>query len=113
MTRGQPSARYNCNMLDAPQHDWSFYESKTQASDAECARNLTFAERFALYASLFNMIWNSRQNLSGNWEQSERERWEEKLEVRRRMVDAFRKLDELRRERSAANDSTVKRFATR
>jgi hypothetical protein len=92
-------------MLDAPQHDWSFYEAKTRTSDAECLRGLTTAERFALYASLYNTIWNARQNLPGDWERLERQRWEEKLEIRRRMVDAFRKLDGFRRERSAANES--------
>jgi hypothetical protein len=91
-------------MLDAPQHDWHFYEVQTRASEAEWIRGLTTAERFALYASLFNTIWNARQNLPGDWERLEAQRWQEKLELRRRMIDAFRELDELHRERSAANN---------
>ena len=92
-------------MLDAPQHDWSFYEAKTRGSDAEWLRGLTTSERFELYASLFNTIWNARQNLPGDWERLENQRWQEKLELRRQMVDAFKKLDQFRRERSVANDS--------
>jgi hypothetical protein len=93
-------------MLDAPQHDWSFYEAKTRGSEAAWNRKLTTSERFDLYASLFNTIWNARRNLPGDWERVEKRRWEEKLAMRRRMVDAFHKLDELRRERSASNDAS-------
>ena len=50
-------------MLDAPQHDWSYYEAKTRDSDAAWNRELSTKERFDLYASLFNTIWNARQSL--------------------------------------------------
>jgi hypothetical protein len=90
-------------MLDAPQHDWSFYEAQTRESQATWFREQTLQERFDLYASLFNTLWSARQNLPGDWERLERQRWQEKLELRRRMVSAFQKLDDLRRERSTAN----------
>jgi hypothetical protein len=91
-------------MLDAPQHDWSYYEAKTRDSDAAWNRGLSTQERFDLYASLFNTIWNARQSLPGDWDRLDNQRWQEKLTMRRRMVDAFHKLDEFRRERSASND---------
>src|SRR3954447_9129454 len=98
-------ACYNGIMLDAPQHDWSIYEAKTRDSDAAWIRGLSMKERFDLYASMFNTFWNARQSLPGDWERLDKQRWQEKLTMRRRMVDAFHKLDELRRERSASNDA--------
>jgi hypothetical protein len=91
-------------MLDAPRHDWSFYEAKSRASEAAWNRELSTSERFDLYASLFNTIWNARQNLPRDSERLDDQRWQEKLAMRRRMIDAFHKLDEIRRERSASND---------
>jgi hypothetical protein len=89
----------------APQHDWSYYESQVRASDRDLARGLTTSERFAVYASFFDAIWTSRQQLPLDWEQLEGRRWQRKAALRRQMVEAFRKLDELRRERSSAKDS--------
>jgi hypothetical protein len=91
-------------MLDAPQHDWSFYDAKTRASHAEWNRRMSITERFDLYVSLFNTIWNARQNLARDSKRLDDQRWQEKLAMRDRMVDAFHKLDEIRRERSASND---------
>ena len=59
---------------------------------------MTPAERFAVYADMYNMLWAARRNTPGDWERLDRWRWEEKLAVRRRMVDAFAKLDRLRSE---------------
>jgi hypothetical protein len=92
-------------MLDAPQHDWSFYEAKTRDSDAAWIRGLSTKERFDLYASLFNTLWNARQNLPGDWERLDNQRWQEKLELRRKMVEALRKLDEYRERRVMINQS--------
>jgi hypothetical protein len=91
-------------MLDAPQHDWTFYDAKTRDCDAAWNRGLSTSERFDLYASLFNTIWNAQQDLPRDSERLDSHRWQEKLAMRRRMVDAFHKLDEIRRERSASND---------
>jgi hypothetical protein len=81
----------------APQQDWSYIESRSQESDAERLRAMTTAERFALLADMYNTNWTARQGLSGDWDQLEQWRWEEKLAERRRLVEAFQKLDQLRR----------------
>jgi hypothetical protein len=92
-------------MLTAPSHDWSFFEAQVRLADAEWLRQLTERDRAELTSSLFNTIWNARQNVSGDWDRLDARRWQEKLELRRRTVDAFQKLDQFRRERSAANDT--------
>lgn len=92
-------------MLTAPSHDWSYYESRARAADAELLPGPTAHERFELYASLFNAIVNARQSISGDWDRLEARRWQEKLELRNRAVDAFQKLDRLHRERSAASNA--------
>jgi hypothetical protein len=96
---------YNPYMLTAPSHDWSYFESRTRVADAVWLRGLTPHERFEIYASLFNAVWNARQNLTGDWDRVEARRWQEKLELRNRAVDAFQKLDRLQLERSTANNA--------
>lgn len=76
----------------APQHDWQAYETVTAKSDAAWLRSLSAEDKFAIYADMFNLIWAARQGQG--WEQLEKWAWEEKLALRKRMVDAYRKLDE-------------------
>ena len=76
----------------APQQNWSLYEASTQASDIAWLRALTSQERFSLYENLFDTIWAAKQNL-GNWEQLDAWNWRQKVVLRLRMVDAYRKLD--------------------
>jgi hypothetical protein len=92
-------------MLDAPQHDWAYFELRKR--EQGCAQRAleTAQDRFATYASFFDSIWMARQKLSGNWQRAEERRWNSKLAMRNRMVDAFAKLDEFRRERSVTNDA--------
>lgn len=85
-------------MSFAPQHDWSYVESRSRESEAARLRSTTLAERFAVYADMYNMLWTARQSAPGDWDRLERWRWEEKLALRGRMVEAFTKLDQLRRE---------------
>lgn len=66
---------------------------------------MTPEEKFAIYADMFNIYWAARQNVSGDWERLDEHRWQEKLAIRQRMVEAFTKLDEWRRERAAPEDS--------
>ncbi|HEY4232569.1 MAG TPA: hypothetical protein VGM76_04030 [Lacipirellulaceae bacterium] len=91
-------------MLDAPQQNWAEFTSATRDENDASIRRLTAADRFSIYADLFNVIWVARGEL-GNWERLDRWRWEQKLDERRRLVAAFNKLDQLRRERTAANDA--------
>lgn len=80
-------------------------ELRSQDSEFSRLRSMTPQERFAVSADMFNMLWLARQNLPGAWKRLDEQRWEEKLDQRLRMVDAFGKLDELRRERSAAENT--------
>jgi hypothetical protein len=86
-------------MAGAPKQNWSLYRQLTRQSDAEWIRSLTPSQRFDLYADLFDIIWQSRQG-SGDWKRLEEWHWKEKVAMRLRMVEAFRKLDEFR-ERTA------------
>ena len=91
-------------MVDVPQQDWSLYESLAHESDVAWVRGLTLQSRFAIYEDLFSVIWNGRRD-RGNWERLDRWNWDQKLAGRQRLVEAFAKLDQLYRERAAANDS--------
>jgi hypothetical protein len=87
-------------MLDAPRQDWAAYEKLAGPSDAAWLRGLTVAERFALYADLFNMVWDARRG-PGDWQRLEQWHWQQKLATRLRMVEAFNQLDQRTRERAA------------
>jgi hypothetical protein len=92
-------------MAIAPQHDWQLYEAATRESDAQWARQLTPEERFAIYRDFFN-VTHAAKRRRRNSESIDRWSWDEKLALRRRMVEAFSKLDEMQRERSAAKDAS-------
>ena len=85
-------------MSFAPQQDWCYVESRSRASEAARLRAMTPNERFAVYADLFNALWAARQKIPRDWKRLDQWRWEEKLALRRRMVEAFTKLDQMRRE---------------
>jgi hypothetical protein len=91
-------------MVTAPQQNWSMYESLSRKENAEWIRSLSPTERFVIYSGLFNAVWAARRDPE-EVERLERWRWEQKLAQRMRAVEAFEKLDELRRERSAANNA--------
>lgn len=91
-------------MVDAPRQDWAFYEERARPANEAWLYSLTPHDRFALYADMFNMIWEARRNVDGDWERLDEWRWQQKLELRLRMVEAFQKRDELIRERTAASD---------
>ncbi|MEX0642116.1 MAG: hypothetical protein WD468_05415 [Pirellulales bacterium] len=90
-------------MLDAPRQDWAAYRRLTRDSDTAWLRGLTLRDRFDLYADLFNIFWEARRRNPGDWERLDQWHWNQKLATRLRMVDAFKKLDELRRERAATD----------
>lgn len=89
--------------MDAPKQDWNAYAAMTAASDAAWIRGLTVSDKFALYQEMFRLMWSAPRDPAER-ERLERWRWEQKLETRLRMVEAFRKLDQLQHARSAAED---------
>lgn len=92
-------------MLSAPVNNWSFFKSQKRKSDIAWLRGLTERERFDIYSSLFDAIWITRRDLPGDWDEIEKRRWQRKLILRDRMVEAFKKLDVLRRESPSSHDA--------
>jgi hypothetical protein len=88
----------------APQHDWNLYADRTRESEAHWARQLTPQQRFDVYRDFFNVVHAAKQ-ISGDSQPGDQWSWRQKLALRRRMVDAFTKLDGVRLERSATNDA--------
>jgi hypothetical protein len=91
-------------VMDAPRQDWEAYRRLAAASDAAWVRGLSPSERFDLYADLFDIIWKAPRD-PAQWERLERARWDAKLAIRLRLVDAFMRMDEIARERAAADYS--------
>jgi hypothetical protein len=83
-------------MSIAPKQVWAYVEAQSRASEAIRLRSMTPPERFAVYADMYNTLWTARKNIFGDWEQLDQWRWQEKLALRIRMVDAFAKLDQWR-----------------
>ena len=79
------------------------YQKRVREHDSAWARQLTPAERFALYEDLYGVLSEARANL-GDWSQLEDWSWQEKVALRRRLVSAFAKLDQVYSERSPSND---------
>jgi hypothetical protein len=92
-------------MLDAPRQDWQLYEAMSRAGDAAWLRGLAAGDRFALYADLFNLIASKRSGVLVS-DRLDQMRWREKMETRQRVVDAFARLDQWRRERTASSHAS-------
>jgi hypothetical protein len=75
-------------MIDAPQQDWSLYKAMSRQSDAAWIRSLSPADRFELYADLFDLIWEARRTLPFGDRVDDRH-WRQKVEVRQRLTNAF------------------------
>jgi hypothetical protein len=82
------------------QQDWATYEALAAESDKAWLRALMPQDKFAIYNDLFTILWNARRE--GDWERLEAWAWEQKLAMRLKFVEAFRKRDELLRKREAA-----------
>ena len=93
---------YNNSMAFAPSQDWSTFLALTREGDAASARASTVAERMAIYEDLFEVIQSARQR-PGNWDELDRWRWNEKFATRQKLMAAFAKLDQFRRERTPAD----------
>jgi hypothetical protein len=91
-------------MLDAPQQDWSLYRELTRNESVGWIRDLTPQRRFEIYDDFYKQISKVRRDPS-EWVRLENWRWEKKLAQRFHMIEAFKNLDHLRRERAAANDA--------
>ena len=89
-------------MAFAPSQDWSTFLALTRGSDAEFARASTVDERMAIYENLFEIVQSARQR-PGNWDELDNWRWNDKLATRQKLVAAFAKLDQFRRERTPAD----------
>jgi hypothetical protein len=92
-------------MVDAPCHDWSRYDSLIERERVQWIRSLSPQQRYALYEDFFNLV-HSAPRKALERERLEQWRWAEKLAMRLRLVDAFRKLDQYRRERAATNNAS-------
>lgn len=90
-------------MLTAPQQNWSMYEALARKENREWIRGMSPEERFAIYEGLFNLIWTARRDPQ-EAERLDRWQWKQKLGQRLRAAEAFAKLDQIRRERAAANN---------
>jgi hypothetical protein len=90
-------------MTTPPQQDWPLFESLVRKENADWIRGLSPEERFAIYEGLFNLIWTAQRDPQ-EAERLDRWRWEQKVAQRLRAVEAFAKLDQVRRERAAANN---------
>jgi hypothetical protein len=85
-------------MVDPPQYDWAAYESIIRPYGVEELRRMTPAQKFAVCEALYR-VFVAPYVGTPEWKQYEQRRWQEKLRIRMKMVDAFRKLDQHCRER--------------
>ncbi len=85
-------------MSYAPKQNWSLYEKLCQAEHTRWFRSMTVQESWMLYCSMFDLGQQMAHNSPPD-PAAEQRRWEEKLKLRQRMVKAFSRLDEWRRDK--------------
>jgi hypothetical protein len=89
-------------MSIVPRQDWKTLRALAKDADAAWMRGLSVGERFDLYADLFGIVWEAQRSRE-NTERLEKWSWDRKLACRRRLAEAYWKLDELRRKRAASH----------
>ena len=89
-------------MLTAPQQNWTLYEAKCRDAHAAWLRGLSSKAAWELHQSLFSAAVS--QGAFPLPPELAQRRWLEKLDVRRRQVAAFARMDQLRHDRCPAND---------
>jgi hypothetical protein len=82
-------------MLEAPKQDWKLYAAKWHEDHVEWLRRLTPAAALSLLESMRRFA-NAHSAVSSTRERMEAARWEEKLAIRRKLLAAFKALDERR-----------------
>ena len=85
-------------MLDAPKQNWKRYVELCEAEHTRWLRSLTVQQSWELYRSLFDFAAQVSASQFPDAVAVQR-RWEEKLANRQRLVAAFAKLDEWRRDK--------------
>ena len=88
-------------MLDPPCQDWNLYRQLTDPHEIAWQRSLTPAQKYYIYKDLHRIVMASKG--PGDWAKLDELVWREKVARRLVEVSAYRKLDELRHERSATN----------
>lgn len=75
----------------APQQNWELYRTLTEQSHREYLRSLTTDERFRLYEDMYQIVCTNRD--PEEWRRLEQRGWEQKLALRKRMIEAFTAMD--------------------
>ena len=77
-------------MAFAPRHDWDFYEARTALPEASAWSDRSLADRYAWYVDALNLILTVQRD-NPAWRQLEDDRWQAKLAMRTRLIEALRK----------------------
>lgn len=89
-------------MSFAPHRDWDFYRSIASRHDVSIER--TPEDRFHIYVNFFDTIADAQRILRQS-SAVDRERRDEKLTIRRKIVSVLQALDKWNRENDAADGS--------
>jgi hypothetical protein len=74
-------------MAILPKRDWEDFRRRCHAADSDWLRGLSIDASIALCCSLFALA-HSQIDSSPEWRTIEQDRWNEKLALRHRFVDA-------------------------
>jgi hypothetical protein len=74
-------------MAILPKRDWEDFRRRCQAADSAWLRGLSTDASIELYCSLFALA-HSQIDSSPEWRAIEQQRWNEKLALRQKFVDA-------------------------
>jgi len=89
-----PSASYTVRMSPATRRRWDVYEERCRREHVEWLRSLSPSRALELYED-FHRFVASLKGEPGESERLEKYRWREKLALRKRLVAALRRLDEV------------------
>lgn len=80
-------------MITPTRHNWELFQQKCLPHEAEWLRSLTDSEALLLYQDLHKLA-RAQQDESPGWKRLEQQRWQEKVAIRRKLHEAFTRLDQ-------------------
>ena len=91
-------------MTFAPNHDWNFYDQSVSTFERNKAHLRTPEERFLIYEDYFDTLIEMKKGI-GNQIAQRTDRWQSKIVLRERLINAYLAMDEINLGKSTSTNT--------
>ena len=91
-------------MTFSPKHDWYFYDQSVSTFARNKAHSRTLEERFSIYEDYFVTLLEMKKGI-GSQIAPRTDRWQKKIALRDRLINAYLAMDEISLGKSTSTDT--------